>query len=62
MKDPLLCYGSYQVVVARMGVIEKIGREVYFEIAFEDHNPVLNDLTSNVYQSSIQRFVNKKTW
>jgi LmbE family N-acetylglucosaminyl deacetylase len=51
MKDALLCYGSYQEVVAKMGVIEKIGRKVYFEIAFEDHKPVLNDLTTNVNQS-----------
>jgi hypothetical protein len=51
MKDALLCYGSYQEVVAKMGVIEKIGRKVYFEIAFEDHKPPLNELTSNIYQS-----------
>jgi len=50
MKDALLCYASYQEVVAKMGVIGKIGSKVYFEIAFEDHKPALNDITSNVFQ------------
>ena len=51
MKDALLCYDSYQEVVTKIGVVEKIGRQVHFEIAFEDHKPVLNDITSNIYEN-----------
>jgi N-acetylglucosamine malate deacetylase 2 len=45
MKDALLCYESYQEMVTKIGVVEKIGNQVHFEIAFEDHKPPLHDLT-----------------
>lgn len=45
MKDALLCYDSYQEMVEKFGVIDKIGRSVHFEIAFENHEPPLRDLT-----------------
>ena len=31
-----------------MGVIEKIGNKVHFEIAFETHEEKLNDLAANL--------------
>lgn len=51
MKDALLCYESYQEMVQKVGVIEKIGRHVHFEIAFEDHKPPLRDLAEMVDMS-----------
>lgn len=48
MKDALLCYESYQEMVLKMGVIEKIGDRVFFEIAFEDHKPPLKSITDAI--------------
>lgn len=48
MKEALLCYESYQEIVAKIGVIEKIGQQVHFEIAFEDHKPVLTEITDMI--------------
>jgi N-acetylglucosamine malate deacetylase 2 len=48
MKDALLCYESYQEIVQKIGVVEKIGRAVHFEIAFENHKPVLLDVTEAI--------------
>jgi N-acetylglucosamine malate deacetylase 2 len=48
MKDALLCYESYQEIVHKMGVVEKIGRSVHYEIAFEDFKPALTDITERL--------------
>jgi N-acetylglucosamine malate deacetylase 2 len=48
MKDALLCYETYQEMVTKIGVVEKIGRSVHFEIAFEDHKPPLTDITEKI--------------
>lgn len=48
MKDALLCYESYQEMVEKTGVIEKIGDKVHFEIAFENHNPPLTKITDKI--------------
>lgn len=48
MKDALLCYDSYQEMVEKTGVIEKIGDRVHFEIAFENHTPPLAKITENI--------------
>ncbi|MCW5898577.1 MAG: PIG-L family deacetylase [Flavobacteriales bacterium] len=44
MKRALLCYATYQETVRKMGVIEKIGDKVHFEIAYENFAPPLTDL------------------
>lgn len=48
MKDALSCYESYQEMVQKMGVVEKIGTRVHFEIAFETHAAKLADLTAGL--------------
>jgi N-acetylglucosamine malate deacetylase 2 len=48
MKEALLCYESYQEIVNKIGVVQKIGRSVHFEIAFEDFKPVLHDITEGI--------------
>jgi LmbE family N-acetylglucosaminyl deacetylase len=48
MKDALSCYESYKEMVQKIGVIEKIGNKVHFEIAFETHDPPLKELTEQV--------------
>lgn len=48
MKDALHCYDSYQEMVTKIGVVDKIGRSVHFEIAFENHEPPLDDLTAAI--------------
>jgi N-acetylglucosamine malate deacetylase 2 len=48
MKEALLCYESYQETVAKIGVVEKIGRSVHYEIAFEDFKPVLSQITEHI--------------
>lgn len=48
MKNALLCYDTYQEMVEKTGVIEKIGRKVNFELAFEDFSPPLTDITAQV--------------
>lgn len=48
MKDALLCYDSYQEMVTKIGVVDKIGRYVHYEIAFENHEPPLRDLTAAI--------------
>ena len=48
MKDALLCYETYQEMVTKIGVVEKIGRSVHFEFAFEDHKPPLSDITEKI--------------
>lgn len=55
MKDSLLCYESYQEMVLKTRVIEKIGSKVYFEIAFEDHKPVLDDITDQIKARTASR-------
>jgi N-acetylglucosamine malate deacetylase 2 len=53
MKEALLCYESYQETVKKIGVVEKIGRSVHFEIAFEDHKPPLKDITDKIAEKVI---------
>jgi N-acetylglucosamine malate deacetylase 2 len=48
MKDALLCYETYQEMVTKINVVEKIGRNVHFEIAFEDHKPPLSEITQKI--------------
>ena len=48
MKNALACYETYQAMVQKTGVIEKIGNKVHFEIAFETHEEKLNDLAANL--------------
>lgn len=48
MKEALSCYETYQEMVIKMGVVEKIGSKVHFEIAFEDHKPPLFDITEKL--------------
>jgi N-acetylglucosamine malate deacetylase 2 len=48
MKEALLCYDSYQEMVAKIDVVDKIGRSVHFKIAFENHEPPLSDLTAAI--------------
>jgi N-acetylglucosamine malate deacetylase 2 len=48
MKDALLCYQSYQVIVETTGVIEKIGNKVHFEIFGEQFSPLLTSLTQGL--------------
>lgn len=45
MKNALLCYETYQEMVEKTGVLEKIGDKVHFEIAFEEHDPPLKKIT-----------------
>jgi LmbE family N-acetylglucosaminyl deacetylase len=48
MKNALLCYDTYQEMVEKTGVIEKIGNKVHFEIENEDFNPPLQQLTQSI--------------
>jgi N-acetylglucosamine malate deacetylase 2 len=48
MKDALLCYETYQEMVTKIGVVEKIGRSVHYEIAFEDFKPAITDITDKI--------------
>lgn len=45
MKEALLCYETYQEMVEKTAVIDKIGDKVHFEIAFEQHTPPLKKIT-----------------
>lgn len=45
LKDALACYKTYQETIKSTGVIEDIGRTVFFEIYDEDFSPPLNDLS-----------------
>jgi hypothetical protein len=46
MKRALLCYETYQEMVEKTGVIDKIGNKVHFEIALEQHDPPLKKITA----------------
>jgi LmbE family N-acetylglucosaminyl deacetylase len=48
MKDALSCYETYQEMVQKTGVVEKIGNKVHFEIAFETHANKLSDLAAQL--------------
>ena len=48
MKEALLCYETYQEMVEKTGVIEKIGNKVHFEIAFEEFHTPLKKITDNL--------------
>lgn len=45
MKRALGCYPTYQKTIETTGVVEQIGKFVYFEIFNEVHKPELGDLT-----------------
>ena len=49
MKNALSCYETYQEMVKNMGVIEKIGNKVHFEIAFEKHPKKLSGLEEQIF-------------
>ena len=48
LKAALDCYETYQEMIAKSGVIEKIGDKVCFEIFGEDHKPPLASLTEGI--------------
>ncbi|WP_224999489.1 PIG-L family deacetylase [Cesiribacter sp. SM1] len=48
LKKALNCYETYQETIEEIGVVEKIGNTVYFEIWGEKHNPPLNDLAAKL--------------
>jgi N-acetylglucosamine malate deacetylase 2 len=48
MKEALSCYETYQEMVTKIGVVEKIGRLVHYEIAFEDHTPPLTHIADKL--------------
>jgi N-acetylglucosamine malate deacetylase 2 len=48
MKNALLCYETYQEVVKNSHVIERIGRQVHFELAHEKPTQRLNSLTDEL--------------
>lgn len=48
MRESLLCYETYQEMVEKTGVIEKIGSSVHFEIAFEDFKKPLGKVTDQI--------------
>ncbi len=48
MKHALLCYETYQEMVEKTGVIEKIGNKVHFEIAYENHLTPLKKITDKL--------------
>jgi len=48
MKNALHCYGTYQEIIEKTKVMEKIGDRVYFEIWNENFSPVLADLTEKI--------------
>jgi N-acetylglucosamine malate deacetylase 2 len=48
LKAALRCYETYQEMIEKSGVIEKIGDKVCFEIFGEDHNPPLSNLTDRI--------------
>jgi N-acetylglucosamine malate deacetylase 2 len=48
LKAALSCYETYQEMIEKSGVIEKIGDKVCFEIFGEDHKPPLTDLTEGL--------------
>ncbi len=55
MKNALSCYETYKEMVQKIGVIEKIGNKVHFEIAFENHKPPLKDLTEQLPERKADR-------
>ncbi|HEY7159609.1 MAG TPA: PIG-L family deacetylase [Acidobacteriota bacterium] len=48
LKTALSCYETYQEMIEKSGVVEKIGSKVSFEIFGEDHKPPLSDLTAGI--------------
>jgi N-acetylglucosamine malate deacetylase 2 len=48
LKAALSCYETYQEMIEKSGVIEKIGDKVCFEIFGEDFKPPLADLTERL--------------
>lgn len=47
-KKCLACYATYKDTIEESGVVEKIGRQLYFELYGEDFDPVLDDLTARL--------------
>ncbi len=48
MRDALYCYTTYRNTIEESGVLEKVGKEIYFEIFAEDFTPPLDDLTARI--------------
>jgi len=51
MKESLNCYATYQEVIDNVGVVEKIGDQVYFEFFQENFTPYLENLTDSLFTS-----------
>ena len=48
MKNALACYATYKDTIDKVGVVEKIGDRVYFELFGEDFTPPLSELTERL--------------
>ncbi len=48
MKKALACYATYKDTIDKVGVIEKIGNKLYFELFGEDFTPPLSELTEQL--------------
>lgn len=44
----LMCYETYQDVIAEVGVLERMGDKVYFEFFQEDFDPPVSGLTESI--------------
>lgn len=44
----LECYETYKDTIEESGVVEKVGKQVYFELYDEDFDPVIDDLTDRL--------------
>jgi len=51
MKDSLSCYATYKDTIEKVGVVEKIGNRIFFEIFGESFSPPLTDLTDRMRSS-----------
>ncbi|MEX0684462.1 MAG: PIG-L family deacetylase [Balneolales bacterium] len=47
-RQALLCYKTYQDVIAEVNVLERLGDTVYFELFQENFSPPLKDLTEGI--------------
>ncbi|MEX0780262.1 MAG: PIG-L family deacetylase [Balneolales bacterium] len=47
-RQALLCYETYQDVIAEVGVLERVGNKVYFEFFQEDYTPPATDISEGV--------------
>ncbi|MEX2403676.1 MAG: PIG-L family deacetylase [Balneolales bacterium] len=47
-RQALLCYETYQDVIAEVGVLERMGDKVYFEFFQEDYAPAATDMAQGL--------------